>query len=537
MQGRDVAKAIAVSEEKRFFHWFLEFPEIFEQGGFDCILGNPPYLGDRKLRGTFGSFFIEYVQDTYKPAAIVDLVTYFLRRNFSIVKPGGFFSLITTNSISEGSIRKGGLDVILKDGGELNFIHKSVRWPGVANLYVSLLNVYKGVWKQERYLDNRIVDYISAHFEDYQDLGEPRKLKQNEKQMFQGSIFLGDGFVLDDRETEQMLLTDSRNKEVIFPLINGRDVNDSFDQQPKRHIINFFDWAENKAQQYEKPYERIKNLVLPVRLKQNDKGAKEIWWSHLRPRLNLYKKIERLNICFIVARTTKYLNFSSSTTDKVFTDALFVYATDNFDNYTIVQSTIHNEWARKYSSALKLDLRYSPSNCFQTYPFPQNIPPEVEARLATIGEQYHIFRRQLMHQLQLGLTKTYNLFHTQELTTAMVEKASKQDEATATQAYKDILHLRTFHKEMDNAVLAAYGWIDIDLAHNFYDMDYLPENDRTRYTISSVARKEILKRLLQLNHDVHAQEVAAGLHDKKKTNRKKSATKKKKSHPSQGRLF
>lgn len=80
---------------------------------------------------------------------------------------------------------------------------------------------------------------------------------------------------------------------------------------------------------------------------------------------------------------------------------------------------------------------------------------------------------------------------------------------------------------MDNAVLAAYGWTDIDLAHNFYDMDYLPENDRTRYTISPDSRKEILKRILQLNHDLYAEEVAAGLHDKKKTAPKKTAQKKK----------
>ena len=133
--------------------------------------------------------------------------------------------------------------------------------------------------------------------------------------------------------------------------------------------------------------------------------------------------------------------------------------------------------------------------------------------------------------------KTYNLFHIPELTTAMVRKAGKQDEATSTQAHADILHLRKLHSEMDNAVLAAYGWPDINLAHDFYDMDYLPENDRTRYTISPKSRKEILKRLLKLNHDLHAEEVAAGLHNKKKTTGKKTTTRKQKVHPAQGTLF
>jgi hypothetical protein len=65
---------------------------------------------------------------------------------------------------------------------------------------------------------------------------------------------------------------------------------------------------------------------------------------------------------------------------------------------------------------------------------------------------------------------------------------------------------------MDETVLNAYGWEDINLAHDFYEVDYLPENDRVRYTISPDARKEILKRLLKLNHEIHEQQVKAGLH-------------------------
>lgn len=77
---------------------------------------------------------------------------------------------------------------------------------------------------------------------------------------------------------------------------------------------------------------------------------------------------------------------------------------------------------------------------------------------------------------------------------------------------------------MDNAVLSAYGWTDLNLAHDFYEVDYLPENDRIRYTISPEVRKEVLKRLLKLNHEIHEQEVKAGLWDKKKGKGKKEIT-------------
>ena len=76
---------------------------------------------------------------------------------------------------------------------------------------------------------------------------------------------------------------------------------------------------------------------------------------------------------------------------------------------------------------------------------------------------------------------------------------------------------------MDKTVLKAYGWTDINLAHDFYEVDYLPENDRVRYTISPDARKEVLKRLLKLNHEIHEQEVKAGLHVKGKTKKKQKA--------------
>ncbi len=74
-----------------------------------------------------------------------------------------------------------------------------------------------------------------------------------------------------------------------------------------------------------------------------------------------------------------------------------------------------------------------------------------------------------------------------------------------------------------DAALKAYGWEDIDLSHDFYEVDYLPENDRVRYTISPDARKEVLKRLLKLNHEIHEQEVKAGLHVKRKSKKKQKA--------------
>ena len=97
-------------------------------------------------------------------------------------------------------------------------------------------------------------------------------------------------------------------------------------------------------------------------------------------------------------------------TDFVYSDALYVFTTDRWDLFTVVQSTLHEVWARKYSGSLKQDLRYSPSKCFDTFAFPAGLWQTADPNLAKLGERYHAHRKALMQSLWLGLTKVYNPF-------------------------------------------------------------------------------------------------------------------------------
>lgn len=136
---------------------------------------------------------------------------------------------------------------------------------------------------------------------------------------------------------------------------------------------------------------------------------------------------------------------------------------------------------------MRTDMRYTTADCFDTFPFPSS-----EDDLHDVGKTYHDHRRQIMLARQEGLTKTYNRFH-------------DPDESSA-----DILRLRDLHFEIDRAVAGAYGWSDLDLGHGFHQT-----KQGLRYTISESARGEVLARLLRLNHERYAEEVAKSLHGKK----------------------
>ena len=194
------------------------------------------------------------------------------------------------------------------------------------------------------------------------------------------------------------------------------------------------------------------------------------------------------------------MNWSALSTNIVISHPQNVLTTDRWDLFAVVQSTLHEVWARKYSGSLKQDLRYSPSDCFDTFAFPSGLWQTADSGLAEMGERYHARRKALMQSLWLGLTKIYKLFHTRNLSHEMVTQVAKKDADTAAAGFGALLELRCLHVELDLAVRDAYGWQDLDLEHGFHEVETLPENDRVRYAISPAARREVLKRLLAENH-------------------------------------
>ncbi len=522
-QSQATAEAWTLAERKRIFHWFLAFPELFESGGFDCILGNPPYLGGQDLSGSYGHQFCHYVRWEYAPAGLSDLVVFFVRRLFQLLRPGGFMAFLTTNSIKDGDVRKDGLEQVLGAAGEINFAIRSAKWPGRAKLSVASLSLYKGHWPLAKWLDGRQVEWINSHLEEGVVLGEPIKLSQGEARVFNGSNVLGDGFYLTSSEAEELLELDPTSAAVIFPVLNGKELNNQPQLEPDRKIINFGSATVDEARRFGGAFSVVEARVRPEREKiprdtAINKHYHDDWWEFGVLNAGLYRGLASVDYCFVWAATTKHFGPVRAPSAWVYTHAARVLTSDRWDLFAVVQSSIHEVWARRYSGEHETRLRYSPTQCFDTFALPAGIWKAAVPSLGDIGEKCHEFRGYLMRDLWLGLTDTYNLFHARDLSPELVAKVSKKPADVADAGFEGLLELRRLHIALDNAVRDAYGWTDLNLGHDFVDVETLPENDRVRYTISPAARKEVLKRLLALNHERAKEEAAQSL-DKGKAKR------------------
>ena len=175
---------------------------------------------------------------------------------------------------------------------------------------------------------------------------------------------------------------------------------------------------------------------------------------------------------------------------------VIVFAYEAYAAFCVLQSRVHEVWARFFASSMKDDLRYTPSDCFETFPFPEGF--ETDARLEEAGREYYEFRAELMVQNDEGLTKSYNRFHDPD------ERSNAIGE------------LRRLHDAMDRAVLDAYGWSDLRPTCDF-ELEWEDDEDEAngrvrrrkkpwRYRWPEETRDEVLARLLALNKERAEQE-------------------------------
>jgi hypothetical protein len=462
-------------------HWILAVPDVMEGGGFDAIIGNPPFLGGQKLTGTHGTNVRDWLVNAIASGCrgSADEVAYFFLRAFGLLAPKGNLGLIGTNTLGQGHTREVGLDQMQAADFTITRCVQSMTWPTTgANLEVALLWGTRAPVLAElpRVADGLLVERISTLLEPAgRVVGDPARLTENIGVALQGCIVLGMGFVLEPEEAAAWIEADERNAEVLFRYLNGEDLNSRQDFSPSRWVIDFNDRSESAAKTYQLPYIRVLDRVKPERAKKAKAVRKAPWWLFLRSRPAMRKAIAGLDEVLVIARVSRTVMPVRVCTGQVFHEKLVVFSTNSFADQAVLSSAAHQSWAIKYGTTMRTDPTYTPSVVFETFP-----RPEPTKRLHRIGKVLDTERREITLRRELGLTKLYNLVN---------------DQGIADSADKDVARLRQIHVELDEAVMAAYGWDDVPLDHGFHTYRRM-----TRWTISPYARVEVFDRLLEENH-------------------------------------
>ena len=552
------------------FHWEVEFPEVFdrENSGFDVFVGNPPFAGKNAVAAGNVGGYPDWLKTRHDEShGNADLVAHFFRRAFDLVRAGGTFGLIATNTIAQGDTRSSGLRWICEHGGEIYRAVKRYQWPGEAAVVVSVLHVAKtgeardertgsrdveaaevgdrhatGRFPGRRVLDGAKVDAITAFLFHRGGHADPVRLRANAGKSFQGSIVLGMGFTFDDTdkkgvasslaEMRRLIEADPRNREVIFPYIGGEEVNTSPTHAHHRYVINFRDYPLRRADlgelwrdagtdqrrewlrksvvplDYPEPVAAdwpelvaiVEERVRPERMKLGDNGdarrRKEKWWLWGRYTPALFAAIASVGRVLVTPQTSNVQALVFLHPQKIFGHTLIVFPLDTYSAFAVLQSRFHQIWSAFLGPTMKDDLRYTPSDCFETFPFPEGW--EIHPALEAAGKTYYEHRAALMIRNDEGMTRTYNRFH----------DPYEND--------PDISQLRDLHAAMDRAVLDAYGWTDIPTDCDFlldYEIDEATWGRRKkpyRYRWPDPVRDEVLARLLALNAERAAEEARAG---------------------------
>lgn len=495
------------------FHWSLEFPEVFDRDrpGFDAIVGNPPFAGKNTLISASPAGYLDWLKVMHEGAhGNADLVAHFFRRAFDLLRQDGRLGLIATNTIGQGDTRGTGLRWICTHGGEIVEARKRFKWPGLAAVVVSIVHIAKGEVTGPRLLDARQVEQITAYLVERGGHEDPARLRVNDGQSFTGVKTYGTGFTFDDSSDEgppsplatmvELIDADVRNKEAIFPYLGGEEVNTSPTQLYHRYVIDFGQRNEAEVRRrWPDLLDIVEARVRPERKRVANQKTREQWWLFERWRPEMRDAIATMDSVLVTnTGAAPYLAITSQPSDRVFAHTLAVFALRSSAAFAVLQGAVHETWARCFASSLEDRLRYTPSDCFQTFPFP--IGFETDPTLEAVGTAYETFRAHLMVRSDKGLTKTYNRFHDPDETSP------------------DIARLRELHEAMDRAVLDAYGWDDVPTACEFL-LDYEVEEDEAgtrkkkkpyRYRWPDEVRDDVLARLIELNGERAAEERRTG---------------------------
>jgi len=404
----------------------------------DVVIGNPPFHGDRKLRGVRGDEYLDWLKQEFN-VGIKDHCVYFFLRAHENLKPGCRAGLVATKTISETKNRDASLAKIVQQGGVITDAISRRDWSGEAAVDVSIVCWTKTPPSPSTFiLDGKSVTGITTSLKPGTRNRDVRTLPRNSNICYTGYYTRGMGFVITPAEAESVLARGGETyRSVVAPFINGDDTVKTVDQSPTRWVIDLADLPLDAAERnFPLALAILRERVLPERREKPE--LMERWWQFWMTRKGLRKATESLGRFAVAGRVGKRLILVWAAPHWRPSDACNVFAFEDDYSFGVCTSTIHEKWARATSSTLEDRLRYNPSNAFETFPFPS--PNDAQrVRIAAASRSVVTLRRVACEESGKGLTKVYN----------MMDEGGFRE-------------LKSAHEELDVAVMDAYG-LDADL--------------------------------------------------------------------------
>jgi hypothetical protein len=493
----DLAKDAPGRAARQPYHWPLEFPEVFNRGnaGFDAIVGNPPFLGNRLWKGALGERFqwqCQLVLGT-SPAKI-DLCVVFHRRAADLLRQGGSYGLLATSNIAEGSAIALGLGEIVKQGA-IYFARKGMPWPGTAAVVVAVVEFFKGKWDGRCDADGHDCDRIGSRLEpEVTNSWQPVALSGSMGSMFSFAGVdnsKGLAFVITPQDPWFEHLKNEPNS-LLKPYITGDDITTSALNSVERWALDIADRNLDEIERHWPMAHRfIKEVVRPTRTTEalkSYKGLVDRWWQFWNHRADLMRRLRRRERFIAYSKVTKHPICMLAPSDWLYTNQVVLVGMERADLLPICLSTSFRSWLEAYSGGgLGVTLRLSISESIAKFPLPSS--PASQEGVDT-AHRFNGSAVRWSADHGCGLTDVMNAVHSPECSDAQITQ------------------LRSFLGEIDRAVAVAYGWNDLDLTYDFREVEGGTKTDRYRYAVSETTRTETLRRLLDLNRQRHEEEAS-----------------------------
>ncbi|MDP2323454.1 MAG: class I SAM-dependent DNA methyltransferase [Gammaproteobacteria bacterium] len=353
------------------------------------VIGNPPFLGDKKMRSELGDSYTETLRKIYEgrvPGG-ADLVCYWFEKARTAIEKNGLGAagLVATNSIRGGKNRAV-LDAICKT----TRIYEAWSDEGWVNegaaVRVSL--VAFGHAAQTASLDNHDVISIGSDLAPSTHVGSTDMtlaivLADNKGPSFQGPVLVGDFEISYESATAWLRLPNPNgrsNAEVVRPLSNGRDITS---RSRRLWVVDFDARTESEAALFEKPFEHVVRCVKPTRDQSRDSSRRIKWWLHGRSGTDYRGSTKGINRYIATSQVAKHRVFVWLPVQVWPHQTVIAIARADDTTFGILHSRFHELWSLRMGTSLEDRPRYTPTTCFETFPFPAGLTPADTAHQRT----------------------------------------------------------------------------------------------------------------------------------------------------------